>query len=94
VGDLLLAALAQPGDDLLRMLLGPGLVVGVVEHAGDPEPFLVRGTARVPRRRGAHHELDGARVLAQRVRLRPFAELRPGLVAGDRHRPPGYRARV
>ena len=57
-----------------------------------PEPFLVRGTARVPRRRGAHHELDGARVLAQRVRLRPLAELRPGLVAGDRHRPPGYRA--
>ena len=71
--DRFLAALAQPRDDPARVLVGPRLVVGVVQHPGDaPRLDIVAGLA-IARRGRAHHQLDRAGVAAQRVAPGPVA---------------------
>jgi hypothetical protein len=64
VGDRVLAAITQPREDPARVLVEPRLVVGVVQYAGDAPGPRYRRRARVARRRGAHHQLDRARVAA------------------------------
>ena len=63
------------------LLVGPALVVEVVEEAGEPPELLVLALeAGVV----AHGGLDGQGVLAQAFLLRVLAEELPGLVAAGK----------
>ena len=55
VGDLVLPQLLEPGHDAGRMLLGPSLVVGIVQQSGDAPLLLV---LPVLASQGTHRDLD------------------------------------
>ena len=81
--DSLFTALAQPRDDPVRVILGPLLVVPVVEHPGD-SPCLHRVVARaVASGCGAHRDLYSPSVTAEAVSLSPGGEVVPGLFARE-----------
>ena len=85
MGDRLLALLAQPGDDPLRMFLRPLPVIGIVQQAGDGPLLRVVIRSAVPRRRPPHDVLDRLDVPPQVRRLDPFVHLgeRGGAVHGS-----------
>src|SRR5256885_7642950 len=77
-----LAQLLQGNPRVAGVEVRIALVVEIVEDAGGGPQFLVLAPlARV----GDHRRLHAEHVLAQRVRLRPRAEQRPGLVARHVH---------
>src|SRR5579864_5763113 len=80
-----LAALAEPRDDAIRMLLGPLLVVGIVEQAGDRPGGFVARACTVAMRRPPHDGLDRACVISQRSTERPFVELPLGVFVRYTH---------
>jgi len=85
VGQLALPALFEPGHDALGVRLGPLVVVGVVQHAGQA-PGFDGGLARaIAQGGGAHHHLDRARVGAQGGRGGPGFEQGPAFFAGEGH---------
>ena len=60
-------------------LIGPALVIEIVQQRGDSPELLVRsGFAGI----GAHASFDGQGVFAQIFVLREFAEEVPGVVSG------------
>ena len=85
VRDGLLTALAQPGDDAVRVIVRPLLVIGVVQHAGDAPGVLLGGAGAVAVRGRAHDQLDRPGVAPERVSLGPGAEVGPGGVAIEGH---------
>ena len=82
VGDLLFALLPQPIHNPFRMLLGPLVVIGVVEQARDAPNF---GIAAEFGCRRPHHDFDGASVGEQRWIRCPGLKLLNGLVTGEGH---------
>src|SRR5262245_4286591 len=85
LGDLGLAPLAEPGDDQPRVLLGPSVIVGVVQEPGDRPSRLVGRAGAVSMRRPSHRRFDPARMVSQRRAVRPLVELRHRIFVGDRH---------
>ena len=77
LGDLGLALLAEPGDDPPRVLLGPAVVVGVVQQAGDGPPRLVGRAGAVAMRRPSHRRLDPPGMIPQRRAVRPLVRPSP-----------------
>ena len=86
LGDLGLPLLAEPGDDQPRMLVGPAVVVGVVQQPGDRPPRLVGLTGAVAMSRQPHGCLDGPGMVPQRGAVRPLVQFVHRLLVGDRHR--------
>jgi hypothetical protein len=77
-----IAALLKLGQRVARVPrveVGIALVVEVVNEPGDGPELLVLAVAAGV---GPHPRLDRERMLAQRLRLGPIAEKRPGLIAG------------
>ena len=77
IRDLFLPVLPQPIYDPFGMVVGPLVVVGVVEQASDT-PDL--GIAAVLGGRRPHHDLQGSGVAQERGIRRPGLELLQGLV--------------
>ena len=80
-----LAPLLEPGDDLPRVLLGPAVVVRVVQEPREAEALLVRLAGAVAVGGGAHDHLHGAGVGHEGLGIGPRAEQLVRLVAGQGH---------
>ena len=74
--------LGQRDARMPRLEVGMALVVHVVQEPDDAPQLLVLAVAA---RVGAHGGLDGQAMALQGLRLDPFAEKVPGLVARKLH---------
>src|SRR5436190_351162 len=74
--------LGQRDPRVAGLEVGVALVIHVVQEADDAPQLLVLAVAA---RVGAHRRLDGHAMAAQGLRLDPFAEKVPGLVARKLH---------
>ena len=80
VGQVLVAALPQPGHDAPGVLLGPAVVVSVMQKAGQAEAFdvLPQAGSKI-----SHHEFHRMGMRAEFFRWGPVAKQQPGFIAGE-----------
>ena len=82
VGDLLLAALARPGDGPLRMLFGPAMIIGVMKQPGDGPLLGVGIRAAVARRCPANERARRSSMCRRRLAIGPARASEPGRRGG------------
>ena len=86
LGDLRLALLAEPGDDQPRMLVGPAVVIGIVQQPRHRPPRLVGLAGTVTMSRPPHGRLDRPGMIPQRGAISPLVQLLYRLLVSDCHR--------